>query len=133
MSWPFDMDFSVCPFPLQIGLQHSQIRQQVPALLPNVIAAGLCVRKPRKLKNHNQFWKVSCLCARRSVKTALVTHPPKVERRLHFGLHAFRLTGLVVKAADHSRVCTCHHSFRILSLIWTGHMRERSSVSILSW
>lgn len=118
--------------PEQTGPQDSQIRQQVPALLPNVIAVGPCVRKPRKLKNHNQFWKVSCLCAWRSLKAALVTHLLKVERRPHFGSHAFRFTGLALKAANHRRACTCHHSFRNLSLIWTGHRRERSSVSILS-
>ena len=128
----FDLDFSVCPTPptkRATGFPNKAIGS---CLSLPVITAGLCVREPRKQKNHNLFWKASCLSAWRNVRIASVTHPVKVERRVNFTLHVFQLIGLVVKVANQSRVCIYHHSFRMLPLICGDDTWEVSPVGILS-
>lgn len=128
----FYLDFSVCATPPTKRATGFPNKATVSCLSPHVIMAGLCVREPRKQKNHDLFWKVSCLSAWRNVRTALVTHTLKVEGRVNFGLRAFQLTGLTVKVANESRACIYHHSLRTLSFIWRDNTREMSSVSVLS-
>ena len=114
----FDLDFSVCPLPptkRAIGFPNKATGS---CLSLHVIMAGLCVRERGKQKNHNLFWKASCLSECRNVRTASVTHPLKVERRVNFTLHVFQLTGLVAKVANQSRVCIYHHSFSMLPVMW---------------
>lgn len=130
MLLSFDLDFSVCPLPptkRAIGFPNKATGS---CLSLHVIMAGLCVRERGKQKNHNLFWKASCLSECRNVRTASVTHPLKVERRVNFTLHVFQLTGLVAKVANQSRVCIYHHSFSTLPVIWGDNTGEMSPVSI---